>query len=312
LDKKPKPPKVKTSKKEAENAVDPKQTQLSLSVSKKSKTPATAQLLQVQQPAYAPAPERSPPKGREMHKLNMLHNNAKTNTQPVPLLSTAVSGKKNSDVPVTLPRPGQPRSKTTEAARRAAQNVYSDDFGDIDDMSLFDRPTAHRPDCLSPRLETESDLFATDVGDMLDEFSLANKVAPVSHAAMAIEDNQGNESSLYNMDEDMLLPLEQALSEAGQSDYSKALRGTGKSAEPFVEVSDESAILSSGIQANDQGLSSAMAKTPGAYEMAVLESHALPHDNAFDSASEERPASSDSAIKACVEELGTDFFNFTA
>jgi hypothetical protein len=44
----------------------------------------------------------------------------------------------------------------------------------------------------------------------------------------------------------------------------------------------------------------------------VLESHALPHDNAFDSASEERPASSDSAIKACMEELGTDFFNFTA
>jgi hypothetical protein len=331
LDKKPKPPKAKTSKKEAENAVDPKQTQLSLSVSKKSKTPAATQLPQSQQPAHAPAPERNPPKGPEMHKFNTLHNNANSNTQPVPLLSAAGSRAKSSDAPVTLPRPGQPRSKTTEAARRAAQNVYSDDFGNIDDTSLFDEPIAHRPASLSPPLGTESDVFATDFGEMLDDFSPTNEDKPVSNEATAVEDNQGNGSSLDNVEEDLLL-LEQALnvdrwSEVpdSQQDTGKSAgpfvdrwsevpdsqQGIGKSAGPFVGVSDESAILNLGSQANDQGSSSTMAKTPSGYGTATLENHALCHDNAFNSASEERPASSDSAMKACMEELGTDFFNFT-
>jgi hypothetical protein len=311
LDKKPKPPKAKTSKKEAENAVDPKQTQLSLSVSKKSKAPAATQLLHSQQLAHAPAPDRNPPKCPEMHKLNTLHNNAKSNTQPVPLSSTAGSRMKSFDPSVTLLRPGQPRSKTTESARRAAQNVYSDDFGDIDDMSLFDEPTAHHPDRLSPPLETESDLFTTDLGDMLDDYSPANKDKPISNEATAVKDNQVNDSSLYDVDEDMLLPLERAFNDDRQSEIHDTQQGAGRSAGPLVEVSDESAILNLGSRANDQGSSSTTAKTPSGYETAVLESHILSHDNAFNSASEERPASSDSAMKACMEELGTDFFNFT-
>lgn len=310
LDKKPKPPKVKTSKKEAENAVDPKQTQLSLSVSKKSKTPAATQLRQSQQPAHAPAPERNPPKGPEMHKLNTLHSNANSNTQPVPLLSTAGSRAKSSDAPVTLPRPGQPRSKTTEAARRAAQNVYSDDFGDIDDTSLFDEPIARRPASLSPPLGTESDVFATDFGDMLDDFSPTNEDKPILNEATAVEDNPGNGSSLDNVEEDLLL-LEQALNVDRWSEIPDSQQDTGKPAGPFVEVSDESAILNLESRADDQGSSSTMVKTPSGYETAVLESHVFSHDNAFNSASEERPASSDSAMKACMEELGTDFFNFT-
>jgi len=305
LDKKPKPSKAKTSKKETENAADPKQTQLSMSVSKKTKTPAT-QLPQSRQ--TAPAPERNPSRGPEMHKLNTLHNNVKSNTQPIPLLSTTSS----SGPPIALPRPGQPRSKTTEAARRAAQNVYSDDFGDIDDMSLFDEPTAQRPSThMSPPQETESDLFATDIGDMLDDFSPANKDKTLLREATAVQDNHGDDSSLYDVDEDMLLPLEQALEEARPLDYPNAQSGTGKSAGPFFEVSDESAIFSLGSRANDQGSSSTTAKTPSGYTTAVLESHALSHGNAFKSASEERPASSDSVMKACMEELGTDLFNFT-
>lgn len=310
LDKKPKPSKAKTSKKEAENPADPKQTQLSLSVSKKTKTSAATQLPQNQQ--SAPASDRNPPRGPEMHNLNTLHNNVKSNTQPVPLLSTKRSTVRSPDPPVTLPRPGQQRSKTTEAVRRAAQNVYSDDFGDIDDMSLFDEPTAHRPlTHPSPPQEAESDLLATDFGDMLDDFSPANKDNPHLHEAATVRDSHEKDSSLYEMDEDMLLPLEQAVNEGRMSDLPNTQQGTGKSAGPFLEVSDESAILSLGTRANDQGSSSTMAKTSLGYVSAMPESHEVSHHNTFNSIFEERPASSDSAMKACMEELGTDFFNFT-
>jgi hypothetical protein len=304
LDKKPKPSKAKTSKKEIENAADPNQTQLSMSVSKKTKTPAT-QLPQGRQ--TAPAPERNPSRGPEIHKLNTLHNNVESNTQPVPLLSTTSS----SGPPIALPRPGQPRSKTTEAARRAAQNVYSDDFGDIDDMSLFDEPTADRPSTrMSPPPETESDLFATDIGDMLDDFSTANNEKHHAPEAVTTQENHKSGSSLYGVDDDILMPLEQALNEARPSDYSNAQRGTGTFARPFLEVSDDSAILSSRKRANE-GSSSTMAKTPLSCAPAMPETHGLSRENAFNSLSEERPASSDSAMKACMEELGTDLFNFT-
>jgi len=264
LDKKPKPSKAKTSKKEAENSADPKQTQLSLSVSKKAKTSAATQQSQSQQTAPAP------PRGPEMQRLNALHNNAKSNTQPVPLLNTASSTRKSSDHPVALPRPGQPWSRTTEAVRRAAQNVYSDDFGDIDDMS-FDEPTAHHPSTqldefgdisdmplfdestahlpsthLSPPQETASDLFATDFGDMLDEFPPVNKDNFASREKATDQDEHKNDSSLHGVDEDMLLPLGQALNEACQPDPSNAQQGTGGFAATFLEVSDESAIFELG------------------------------------------------------------------
>ena len=308
LDKKPKPSKAKTSKKEAEDLSDPKQTQLSLSVSKKAKTPAATQQRQSQKTAPAPVP----PKGPEAQSLNTLHKNAKSNTQPVPLLSTASSRMEDFDRPVDLPRPGQPRFKTTEAARSAAQNVYSDDFGDIDDMSLFDEPTAHHFSThLSPPGEAESDLFGTDTGDMLDRISAMNKGNLPSHEDGYIQDEHKNESSLFGGDDDMLLPLEQALNEARQPDPFNAQQGIEKSAAPFLEVSDESAILSLGIRANDQGSSSTVAKTPSGYRSAIMESHPLHHDNAYNNASEERPTTSDAAMEACMEELGTDFFNFT-
>lgn len=330
LHKKPKPSKAKTSKKEAENSADPKQTQLSLSVSKMAKTPAATQQSQSQQ--TAPALLRGP----EMQRLNALYNNAKSNTQPVPLLSTASSKKNGSDPPVALPRPGQPRSNTTETARRAAQSVYSDDFGDINDTSLFDEHpapcpsthlgdfgdigdmtsfdelAAHRPSTRpSPHQETASDLFATDFGDMLDNYSPVNKDNILSRGNMTDQDEHKNDSSSYGVEDDMLLPLEQALNEARQPDHSNAQQGTGGFAATFLEASDESASLELGTRANVQGSSSTVAKTPSGYTSAMMESHTLPQCNAFNCAVEERPASPDSAMKACMEELGTDFFNFT-
>ena len=330
LDKKPKPPKAKTNKKEVESSADPKQTQLSLSVSKMTKTPAATQQRLGRQTVPAP------PRGPEMRRLNALHNNAKSNRQPVPLLGTESSRIKSSDPPVVLPRPGQPWSKTTEAARHAAQSVYSDDFGDIDDMSLFDEPlahhnsthldafggigdmpsfdesTAHRPSThRRPPQETTSDSFATESGDMLDRFSPVNKESLLPCETLTVRDEYKNDSSLFGVDDDMLLPLEQALNEAHRPDPGNTQQGTGKSEALFLEVSDESAILNLGDRAHNQGSSSTVSKTPSGYISAMLDSHALPHDNTFNSASEERPTSSDSAMKACMEELGTDFFNFT-
>jgi hypothetical protein len=247
-----------------------------------------------------------------MRKLNVLHNNAKSDTRPVPLLTTTSSQMKRLSLPVALPQSGQPRSKTTEAARRAAQSVYSDDFGDIDDISLFDEPTTHRPTTRpSPPQEKESDLFATDFGDMLDDFSPANKKSALSREAKTVQDNHAKGSSLYDVDEDMLLPLEQALDEGRHSYLPKTQQGAGNSAGPFLETFGESAILSLGSRATVQGSSSAMVKTPSFYSSAMPEGHALSHDNAFNGAFEERPTSSDSAMKACMEELGTDFFNYT-
>ena len=111
LDKKPKPAKAKTSKKEGEKSVDPKQTQLNLSVSKKARTTAATQLPQSQR--SVPAPDRNSPRGPETQKLNALHNNAKSSTQPVPLLSTVSSRTRSPGPPVALPRPDQPRLKST-------------------------------------------------------------------------------------------------------------------------------------------------------------------------------------------------------
>ena len=330
LDKKPKPAKAKTSKKKGEKSVDSKQTQLNLSVSKKARITAATQLPQSEQ--LVPAPDRNPPRGPEMQKPNALHNNAKSSTQPVPLLSTVSSRTRSPGPPVALPRPDQPRLKSTEAARRAAQNVYSDDFGDIDDMSLLDEPTAPRSSThlndfgdigdmtsfdepaahclsthLSPPQETASDLLATDFGDMLDELSPVNK----DNLLPRDQDEHRNDSSSYGKDDDMLLPLEQALNEARQPDPFNVQQGTEGFAAPFLGISDESAILELGTRANVRGSCSTVAKTQSGYTSTMKESHALPHGNAFNSAFEDQPASSDSAMKACMEELGTDFFNFT-
>lgn len=311
LDKKPKPPKSRASKKEPENSADPKQTQLSLSVTKGAKTSATTQPSQQQR--AVPAPDRNPPRGPEMHNLNTLHNKTKSSTQSVSLLSATGSRARKPSPPIVLPRPGQPRSKTTEAARRAAQNVYSDDFGDIDDISLFDDHTTHGPSTHSgPPLEKESDQFGDGIEDMLDIFSPADKDDFHSRAPATAEDDHTKSSSLYGFDEDILLPLEQALNNTHQSDLSTTHKGAAKSAGPFFEISDDSAILDLGCQTKGQGSSSATAKKSIDYTPAMYEDHGHSHVHVSNGeATEERPASSDSATKVFMEELGTDLFNYT-
>jgi hypothetical protein len=312
LDKKPKPSKARTSKKEAENLADPKQTHLSLSVSKGAKTPSATQPVKDQQ--SCPTHDRNPPRGPEIYSLNTLHNNAKSNAQPVPLLRGTSSGARSPNAPIILPRPGQSRTKITEAARRAAQNVYSDDFGDIDDMSsLFEEPTADRPSIHSNlTLETESDHFGTDIGDMLDGLSPANKDDVYPCAATTARDNHKNGSSVYGVEEDMLLPLEQALDNTRRSDPSNTQLSAGRSAGPFVEVSHDSALFDLGCRREDRGSTSTIANDSVGYADATPVVHESSHGNApTGGVSDERPTSSDSATKVFMEELGTDLFNYT-
>jgi hypothetical protein len=313
LDKKPKPSKARTSKKETETSADPKQTQLSLPVSKGAKTPAAATRLPKDQQPF-PAPDRNPPRGPEIHNLNTLHDNVKSNTQPVPLLGGSSSVLRRPNPPVELPRPGQPRSKTTEAARRTAQNVYSDDFGDIDDMSsLFEEPTANQTSThLKPPPKPQSDHFETDIGDMLDDFSPTNEDEFQPRTATTVEETHDNGSSLYGVEEDMLLPLEQALNSTHQPSTSNAQLGTGKSTGPFVEVSDDSALFDLGCRREDRGSTSTMANEYVGCTNATPVVHESLHGNALTGGvSDERPTSSDSATKVFMEELGTVLFNYT-
>lgn len=313
LDKKPKPSKSSNSKKDAQKSPNPKQTQLSLSVSKTSNAPAATQPSRPQK--VAPAPKRGPPSGPEMHNLNTLHNNVKSNTQSVPLLSTAPARSlpNNPNVPKALSGPGQSRSKASEAARVAAQSIYSDDFGDIDDTSMFGELAPNESNKrLSPPLEPESDLFESDRGDMLDSFPPARDEESQGQIRNKAQDDHAPDSSLYDFDDEFMLAAGQPSFETSQPDHSNLQQGAAKSAGPFVEISDSSAALDLGLGYRDgnQTLSSTTAME------SIERAYPGPGDNAAHSNKigevfpEERPASSDSATRLFMEELGADLFNY--
>lgn len=313
LDKKPKPSKAKTSKKEAEPATDPKQTQLSMSVSKRVDAPAATRPPTTER--SAPATKRNPPKGPEMHNLATLHNNVKSNMQSVPLLSATSSRTIGRSSPVVLPRPGQSRSKASEAARRAAQSVYSDNFGDIDDPSLFDGlPDVGPPARPSPLPLTESDLFNTDMGDMLDNLSPVNKDDAHSRGLPATaQDDQTQHFSVYDFDDDTMFSAGQNLNDAGHLDLPNVRQDIRKSAAPFLEVSDDSAAFDLGCRGKDQvSTSTVAANSPFSNGFGRAEDHGVIQSNATNAeVIEERPISPDSATKVFMEEFGTDLFNYT-
>jgi hypothetical protein len=311
LDKKPKPSKAKTSKKEPDTSADPKQTQLSMQVSKRVKATATTQSPQTER--SVPAPQRNPPKGPEMHNLNTLHNNVKPNTQSIPRLSDSSSWTYKASSSVVLPhRPAQSRSKTSEAARRAAQSVYSDEFGDIDDMSLFDKPAAAvahtRP---SPPPQPESDLFETDFDDMLDDFPSADKDDAPLRVPATTHDEQAKTFSSHDFDDDIItLSAGQNSSDARKPDPGNVRQVAGKPAKPFLETFSDSAAFDLGFTKN-QAHSSTIANKAIGNVSVVSMGHEPPHDIAVNrDVVEERPTSSDSATKVFMEEFGTDLFNY--
>jgi hypothetical protein len=310
LDKKPKPSKGKTSKKEAENPQDPKQTQLSVSISKSDKRQVAAQPLQIERSLSSQ--ERNPPRGPTMLKLNTLHNNTKSQTQPVPLLSS-MNSRVNMSNSSTLPaRPSQSRSKASKAARRAAQSVYSDEFDEIDDVSLFDEPATTLPPTRgSPSLHAESDLFEPDLGDMLGDFSPPNENARHLGVLETPQDDETCDSRSYDFDDEFIFSVEQDDSEARKSDPPNVPQVAGKSAVPFLEISEDSIALGLSSCSNDQGFLSTAVQNPLGDASVVLEDQDPYQNNLPDKEFvEERPSSSDSATKVFMEELGTDLFNY--
>jgi hypothetical protein len=311
LDKPRKPSKPRTGRKERDTSADPKQTQLSMPVSKGAKAPAATQSPQTER--SMPAPQRNPPKGPEMYNLNTLHNNVKSNTQSIPLLSASSSRTYKASSPVVLPhRPAQSRTKNSEAARRAAQSVYSDEFDDIDDMSLFDEPAAPvAPTRPSPPPQPESDLFETDFGDMLDDFPPAAKDDPLIRIPAKPQDDQAKAFPSHDFDDDIImLSAEQHLGDSRKPDPGSIRQSAGKPAAPFLETSSDSAAFDLGFTKN-QAHSSTIANKAIGNVSAVSKGHEPPHDNTVNrDVVEERPTSSDSATKFFMEELGTDLFNY--
>lgn len=313
LDKKPKPSKSSSNKKDAQKSPNPKQTQLSLAVSKTSNTPAATQASQPQK--SVPAPKRGPPSGPEMRKLDTLHNNVKSNTQYVPLLSTAPTRPATNDPnpPVTLPRSGQSRSKASEAARIAAQSIYSDDFGGDEDLSVFSEHAADGPTKrLNPPLESENDLFENDLGDMVDSFPPTRNEESHDQTADGGQDDHAPDPSLFDFDEDFMLAAGETSFETSQSNHFNLQRDAAESAGPFVETSDSSAALDLGLgyKDGDQTLSSTTAIG------SIENTYPGPEDDAAHGSTiqgglpDERPTSSDSATKLFMEELGADLFNY--
>lgn len=309
LDKKPKPSKASNSKKEAEKSPDPKQRQLNLSVSKSSRALIATQPSRAQK--SVPEPKRGPPTGPEMRNLNTLHNNVQPNAQAVPLLSAANASMKKSSTSTTLPQPGQSRSKASEAARIAAQSVYSDDFGDLDNISMLDEPANDVPtQHVSPLQKPGSGLFEDDLGDMLGSFSPPRN--DHAHAEMGgkRQEEHAQDSSLYDFDEDFMVAVEKSSFETLQSDHSNLHHNAMRSAGPFVETSDSSAALDLGFEEAAQNMSSTTAV--GSFEKAfTAPADGASHTNTHDGGTgEERPISSDTAAKLFMEELGADLFNY--
>lgn len=255
LDKKPKAPKPKTNKKDSDSTTDPKQTQLNISVSKKSQEAATA--LPAQSQRVAP-PGRNPPKGPEIHNLNTLHKNTKSNTRPVPLLSVTSSAPKKSSSVLAPPSLGRPKWKISEATRRAEQDLISDDFGDLDDLSTFAELVADRPSArTSPPPQHGSEQFGLDDKDedMLDGFLSADKDDHLRHSPS----RPHFQDSSYDFDDDSLEPGPEPVKKGPAKPHPPVLPNKHdpivKPAEPFVEVSSDSAAFDFGCKAPSRKLS---------------------------------------------------------
>jgi hypothetical protein len=343
LDKKPKPPKAKASKKD-NTVTDPKQTQLSMSVNKKADNPTASQSTQAQKPA--PSSSRNPPTGPEFHNLNMLHNNVKSNTRQVPLLDKNNATQQKLGSSIVLPGPNRTSRPFNEMAREAEQNAFSNDFGDLDDFSPNDDPVLDQPSTRrSPLVRSGSDLPDIDAGDMFHSASFAQKDDPRESPAK-IPQTQGPEwESLFDLDaEDDLLEFGgQAATNPRQPDVSKKPQTDTGYAGPFEDMTSDSAAFDLDCKrqarrpspaSNHERASDSHRLGPGPKAQAVPKESisvssdysmqsddkellvALQENAACDSAPtadmpvEERPASSDSATRHFMEELGADLFNY--
>jgi hypothetical protein len=335
LDKKPKAPKPRASKKD-NTVTDPKQTQLSMSVNKKTELPTTSQSAK-----SGPSSSRNPPKGPEFHNINTLHNNVKSNTPQVPLLS-ATQQKPGSSI--ALPNPKRAPRPFNELAREAEQSAFSDDFGDLDDFSLNEGPALGQPSTrMSPLLRSGSDLPDNGNGHMFDSVIPAEEDDSHLPLASRSQDHNPEWENLFDFDaEDDVLELGgERVDHPHQPDAPKEPQVDTRYAGPFKDMTSDSAAFDLDCKPQARRYSPVSKHEhvgdslgPGPKAQAVPKESifvssenlmqsddkksllALQENTACEATSpagmpvQERPTSSDSATRHFMEELGADLFNY--
>jgi hypothetical protein len=339
LDKKPKAPKPRANKKD-NTIADPKQTQLSMSVNKKTELPTASQSAK-----SGPSSSRNPPKGPEFHNINKLHNNIKSNTPQVPLLSKTSATQQKPGSSIALPNPKRAPRPFNEVAREAEQSVFSDDFGDLDDFSLNDDPALGQPSTrVGPLLRSGSDLPDIGNGHMFDSVVPAQENNSHLLSASRSQDHNPEWESLFDFDaeDDMLEPGGESVDNPRQPDGPKEPQVNTRYARPFEDMTSDSAAFDLGCKpqarrsslvSNHERVSDSLGPGPKA-QAVPKESIFISSENSIQSYDknsllalqentatceatspaampvEERPASSDSATRHFMEELGADLFNY--
>ena len=341
LDKKPKAPKPRASKKD-NTVADPKQTQLSMSVNKKADVPTASQSTQA--PKSGPSSSRNPPKGPEFHNINTLHNNIKSNTPQVPLLAKNSATQQKTGPSIALPNAKRAPRPSNEVARDAEQSAFSDDFGDLDDFSLNDNSALGQASTrVSPLSRSGSDLPDIGNGHMFDSVTPAHEDVSHPPSANRPQDQNPEWESLFDFDaEDDLLELNgKDVGNPRQPGSPKAPQINTRYEGPFEDMTSDSAAFDldckrrarrSSPASNHERASYGRGPVPKAQlapKESILVSSEDPmqsddknllvelQDNVAYEATptagmpvEERPASSDSATRHFMEELGADLFNY--
>lgn len=324
LDKKPKPPKPKTDKQQQDSVAGPKQTQLSMPASKKVKP--SLPLPQSQKTSSALG--RVPPRGSEIENLSFLHVNIPSNTGPVSYPRTM---HPEPIAPKLAPEPGLPRLKFSEAARLAEQDVYSDDFHSLDQLSVFDEaaPVQHKGH-VRPLSLSQDDMAYSNGGDMLDSLYDADDNGNCMRSPVAKQGNQAIDSSVSHwhgsasphrsdlVDQTLGNRSKTALksSEVSPKTLQRPFQPPKLSSGLFVRSSSSGAAPGlDTVAPADQSLTLIDVPKDSRSRLAPYASGVKPDalvavDSAVSTTDGERPVSSDAATKLFMEELGSDLFNY--
>lgn len=125
LDKKPKQPKPKDTKKATDSGSDPKQMQLTMTTTKNTRSPAPAKTLTAKSD---PTFQRKAVESKEARDLNSLHNSVPTKTKDVPKLGR---GQVNDNTDRNVATASHENLSLLDATPQAAQTSTSD-YGMID------------------------------------------------------------------------------------------------------------------------------------------------------------------------------------
>lgn len=325
-DNKPKPPKPAQEKKQAEPQSDPRQTQVSASLTKKSSAPtSTAVAKSIQK---APATQaRKKTDARGVRDLDKLHNSMKTKTPKVPILGHGAASKgaeKGQTSLSFLPSNSNDRDSadTTDYGGGSLDSNYLPDMGEIFDTQ--------KPSRMSPPRDAEDEEmldtgYGLDEGDELSQpFGQGNGDGNVDFSSypdadapqnqpddkedtgritVAKDTTKGKESHLfigYSTDSaanDLGVSQEQTRKRAAAEKV--AASKTSKS----FEASQKRPPRTPSAQLREQEESFMAALPPDEFITAV--------DDDLRAAREQKEDSPDDLKKWVVEEFGTEQFNFT-